>query len=367
MWIQKNDALDIDFTLDGGVFKLNLDRFNTILFGGLVDSPQNNYYYNYKNTVYGLSLGVQLIENLHIDLQGLRISEDKDIDYPYNYNIGGGIININLFDGKLEFYNELNVMSQIDAQNENNKTNGKAFYSSLNFSVGPFIILAEYKDYDKWTNPYTNPPSLDRIDEPNEWEDVKGPRLKVDFNIDKWDMNVFASYGQFRKHETDYDIYRIYGGVEKFHDKFYLNIIYGVSIDKNQNISTLQTNRLDAEFDIYLTSLYSLTFFNEIKREINEVKTENFTNKTYTDYNKGYVSFNRSKKFSITLHYAWDYNWHNKYEDYLLGGEVEFQATDYLVFKIFYGQLPGGFICSGGVCRRLPDFEGFKFETTLQF
>ncbi len=86
---------------------------------------------------------------------------------------------------------------------------------------------------------------------------------------------------------------------------------------------------------------------------------------------------------AIDLNNILDITWDNTYtlslmSTYWNGSLVEgkdefFPAAQvsyrhrYVKASVFYGQMKGGKVCAGGVCRNLPDFEGLKFQLDFKF
>ena len=47
--------------------------------------------------------------------------------------------------------------------------------------------------------------------------------------------------------------------------------------------------------------------------------------------------------------------------------EVKIKPVESVIVSLFYGAVRGGLRCSGGVCREVPAFDGFKGELAFQF
>jgi hypothetical protein len=81
------------------------------------------------------------------------------------------------------------------------------------------------------------------------------------------------------------------------------------------------------------------------------------------DYIRGGVAltYTIGDRFSVTPSLRWNTE-RATYPTFYVGGEVRFDFNDESFIRLFGGQTPAGRICSGGVCRDVPAFEGMVLE-----
>jgi len=361
--------------LDGGLFKLDTGPVDVTLFGGQIESAQNTRDERYQDVLYGGQVRVPLPLGARIGLNGVVVDEDEDFVPQRKFTVLGGDFSYASPGGGVELYVEYQDLDiSVDEAYFVGETTGSALYGSLIFSLAGFVIEAEYKDYENWIHPYSNPPSADRVDEANDVENVVGPRLKVDYLIVPIDLLLYVSYSQFESQDgnTDYD--HAYVGLEQHAEHYDLTATYGDRMKENQATADLidrqGQERFTMDLTVFLADRHSVNLYVETLKETQEIINRN-TDLHLTqvvDLNKSYLSYSFSPTFIATVHYAWDRSWQGKLAgENLWGGEIVLQPWDFLTLKAFYGALPGGLVCSGGVCRILPDFEGYKLEATYRF
>jgi len=370
LYVQRDESLNVDDPLDGGFFTLLTNSIQLTVLGGEVMSSQNFEEYLYKDLVYGGHARVSPVSGLWIGAMGVGIEEDSDLGVPRTFTTIGGDLQYSLPSGMADFYVEYQDL-RID--DDPVYDSGSALYASLILNFAGVVIQGEYKDYEDWIHPYTNPPNADREDEPNEFQDVVGPRVKVSYLVLPTDSLLYVSYGAFENHEGGIEQTHIYGGVDQRTERLDVSVTYGEIETEDTSSPTFFTDETQQRFTVdgtyALTDHHSLTLHVETKKEIYESlnRRTGFRYKQTTDLNSSSLGYTLSPFLTVTAHYAWDRQWKIESAADLWAGEVTYQPWDVLTFKLFYGEMPGGIVCSGGVCREIPDFDGWKFETVFRF
>ncbi|MBN2053393.1 hypothetical protein JW905_00640 [bacterium] len=378
--VQKNESLDIEDTIDGGLFKLATTSFELLLSGGEVTRPLPTFRIAEKDKVYAARMQGNLPYSLRIGANYVW-SEVHEMDLRLNeYQAYGGDVSFtapnDLFDLYCE-YAELDSKLSDEEESYNRIPDGSGLYGSLTTSLAGVVVLVEYKDYDHFTYPkdspyyqYNLPPSADREDEANDHEDIRGFRGEVSYFVPAVGTLLHASHGVFEDHGGNVDLTHTYGGIEYTGDWLYVHGVYGHRYTDETITGEIETtqDRINLDIQVTFAERHSLTLAVETKR-----KEERFIFGTslpdqveVRDENRSFLTYSFSPYLSITAHYAWDYRRGDDFDD-LWAGEVEVTPCSHFSAKVLYGAQPGGLVCSGGMCRTVPDFEGVKLETTITF
>jgi hypothetical protein len=380
LFVQENKELNLDRTIQGGMLDFVTSPVDVSVFGGeikwfkfkdnLTDEKVEEYKINDKvfggQVVGKLPMGINLgVNAAAVTLYEIIQSEYQDEDLL----VGSVDLEASgLFNEKLDFYAEYAELKWDEEMPfGEDREDGKAFYTSATVYLGPVTILGEYKDYDYWNYRYSRPPTADRDDELAEIDDIKGPRLKIDYFINATNTLIYASYGRFdnQGHEGSYgvvvrnEIEHVYGGIEQTWKKLYVHVSYG-----NKDYVTLDEihRRATGDFVYSITDKHSLNYYYEYK----------YTGNPYTskDEHKMYLTYSMSPWFSVTAHY----NKHivelpngSEENQKWYAGEIGVNPIPSMSINIIYGELPPGLICSGGQCRIVPEFEGVQASLTYRF
>ncbi|HJL46415.1 MAG TPA: DUF6029 family protein, partial [Polyangiaceae bacterium LLY-WYZ-15_(1-7)] len=96
-------------------------------------------------------------------------------------------------------------------------------------------------------------------------------------------------------------------------------------------------------------------------------RDERLRNFALVDYERGQLAFTYS--WAGKLRVSPVLNWNTENRDnpaFYPGIEARYDFLEGSFLRLFYGRTPGGRICSGGVCRDVPPFEGGIAEVVLR-
>lgn len=420
MSFRKVDLLGVDNALRGGHVRYQGSNFRVGLHGG-VANPQNQDPINFaviedpEDYVVGSNVGVTMPGDVPVTVgaHALRVwfqndetssFEDRAVDVA-----GWSVEAPALLDGQLAFYLEANGMRRhATLVGEERLTGGHGVYSSLQLQLTNLTLLVEWKDYTNFLvapsitegNPwriYNASPPVE-FDGPQRLRGIgnqRGGGVRMDYAFlpgpwsfsinsvnyafneeashDPWDEGIFVSHSWVTLTKR-----QEYGGDLNWS----LDLNFGTrfevlmhdvlgDFDRPQGWSAGDLDRwmIHGRADLTLGSgdhSFDIVVDHRHERELIGASVNDFqiggVSITYTwgvpltlslslrwtDFQEGVVT-NRATR---------DYNF--------LGGEFypsfegrwTFEPGTYL--GLFVGQTPGGQLCSGGVCRDVPTFEGLR-------
>ncbi len=261
---------------------------------------------------------------------------------------------------------------------------GSALYASLVGYLDRHSLLLEYKDYDHFYNHWNAPPECSFSGKPLEAAhsggDEKGYRAVLTVSPIVG-LSVSGGYADAWNSEEDRSRTE-YGGEVRwdswpFHvtAKGYLNaekLEYQTDPNDPESYFCYTVDQIKPELEASYTfkSGHSLTlhYLHEIK------DTRILIGTSYDDSNnqvnpQAYLTYNWSGLFSATLSFekALEDVDPTETRDYWLTGQVTWHLGTNHDLTLFYGNERGGEVCSGGVCRTEPPFDGLKIllETSL--
>lgn len=381
LFVQENKELNLDRSIRGGSVDLTSRWIDLNVFGGQIgwhlfkDVLSNNMIineYHIKDEALGARAVGHLPAGINLGASFVGIKQYEIIREDYvdeDLALTSADLQISgMFNGLMDFYAEYAQMKWDSEEPFGEEIDdGKAIYSSLTFYAGPVTILSEYKDYDYWSYRYTRPPTADRDDEIAETDDIRGPRIKVDYYFASIDTLFFVSAGRFdnHAHETSYGtvfrnrIDHIYGGIEQKWENLYAQITYGVkeyvTLDEDHR-------RFTSDIEYTIIGNHSVNLYYEYKFTGNPGVEK--------DEHKSYLTYSLSPYFSLTAHYSKHTIQQadsDETSDEWIAGEISGSPIPALTLMVVYGQLPPGLICSGGQCRIAPEFDGIQASLTYRF
>ena len=87
----------------------------------------------------------------------------------------------------------------------------------------------------------------------------------------------------------------------------------------------------------------------------------------YIDYVRGGVSLTWSYGgFHVSPIIRWDTERKDLDSTLYLAGEARWEFVEGSHVRLFGGRTPGGRLCSGGICRDVPPFEGVLLELVIR-
>ncbi|MCZ7582313.1 MAG: DUF6029 family protein [Deltaproteobacteria bacterium] len=300
--------------------------------------------------------------------------------------VGGRWLNLGGFgsvEGEYAWYDLDDRKRVIDDR----EAEGRAAYGRLNLAFGDFSFIAEGQDYYRFTFPFAEAPILEfekqTFGHLPDREDILGGRAYGEYSIPGIDVSVFVNYYHARKHEVvpddlarhyegkDLDewVEHTYGGAEKIWGNG--AYVIGSGGYREEPEGRWVHGEFDAGVPVFERQEIAL-----------ETRAKDFD---------GWRVFDGTDYGSYSIAPTWTYagvaSLTGRYEhsdEPLAAGtgqafaqtgddpdfwsaEARFQAKPTLDLRLFYGRIKGGLVCSGGVCRNVPPFDGFQTDVTLYF
>ena len=375
----------------------SVDQMNTMLIGGETVLNLSDIF---KMENYILNIG-----GSYLFMKGDYVPNTQylyDSDFIKQTEIGGIALNLSMFD--IDFYNEYAIKN---TQRTPSKQ-GWANYTSLAYTKDGFGITAEFKDYYQYAanpdatssgfTPYQNAPEL-TIEHvahllnthPHEINpnDEIGYKISILSNPLK-DIDITGIFAIASKHNKDAiipetsDDYLPY--IDSWVDFKYdfgvneLKIGGGYLKDSplskgvNQFIVPEETNTdsiatyIDeritflAEYHYELNENSSLMFAGEYQTITNESMDEDY-NDTYIAVEYDYPEYGYLNVSLITTSQEVS----KDAPDSWFGIEAGINIYDNHKLELFYGRERAGIKCSGGACRQVPEFDGFRMTLVSEF
>lgn len=331
---------------------------------------------------------------------GFRTQTDLDI-------VGWHIELPRLASGKVSLYGEANLSRrEVDDQLRGVSTNsGRAVYASLQVEASERATLAfEWKDYrrfyvaDDVAAPahriYSAVPDLEGdYERPENQSNARGGRLQLDYGFPPGDWGLSAallSYGHAEHRDSDPT-----GEGDPWSSAgFWLNHL----TFKVQKVIRGEPADLDWTFDInggyrddrYLGArdarqggdLHWRVLHGQLEAGIvmgAHSLELSFIHRQESKWNASRLDFDDYVRGSLSLTYSWEGRirfspvlaWNNEKRGsdapvLYPGVEARFDFMEGSFLRVFGGAQPGGRICSGGVCRDVPLFQGVLGELVLR-
>ncbi|MBW2464447.1 MAG: hypothetical protein JRH11_22550, partial [Deltaproteobacteria bacterium] len=303
-----------------------------------------------------------------------------------------------LLDGSLSLYTEVNAMKREDTNTELTQERrwGRAIYASAQISTGNTSILAQWKDYENYIlqpfgnievfRVYSAAPSLDLDSERYRGqENSRGGQLEITyaFNPSPWALTfVGIGYGHVDEHEVDpWDgIFTGHGllTLSRQNDSVtdqeigwtldlaggYRREVY-LDDDASQvaNAGELDWEVVHALFDMNIG--YGAHSF-ELRADPRYEQRRTALGGV-RDYWRGgtYLTWSFAGRIHVSATLQWNSEKVTR-STFYPGAEAKWEFVRGSHVRFFVGQTPGGLLCSGGVCRDVPEFEGGVLELVLR-
>jgi hypothetical protein len=240
---------------------------------------------------------------------------------------------------------------------------GTALYGSASYSAQGFSVTGEYKFYDMFGYPFSVPPTVNKYGiYVNQGQDEEGFEVVVDvFPTDNlflrgdFSMAWSSNSGPFAGGEMlegFFEAVYYFPSLELTFDIDYLNMKNVTAIVPEQRI----------EINPHLQALIELP--SDMALELGgRARRREDDEEVYTDYDFVLTLF----KFPIVdVTGAYEFRcgdlegeWKRISARVQVGGQYEVEAT--------YGSQRQDLVCSGGVCRFEPEFNGVRLKVTLRF
>jgi hypothetical protein len=301
----------------------------------------------------------------------------------------GGNLNLNI--GNVDFYGEYAKKTGWDVigfrEIEDNADLGRnsGLLLSLNYSIPGVGVTAQFADYDSigvgseglFGNRYNAPPPLNRFGLPiNKGTDEKG--YEIDLLLSPIDfLNFELSSSRMTSRDTVTDG-KLVGEKKKIAEifgegrwEFFGEYIITLSFDRLEQIGIFDDFPEKIEYTPYIETSYYLhpehvvgfTYQNKIFRgsEINAEPLEyeeRLLSLFYSFANEFTLTLSgekRTKEIKESPETEW------------LLGELIWEVSQNHNLTVRVGSEKGGIVCSGGVCRLEPNFDGVKLTLLSRF
>lgn len=255
---------------------------------------------------------------------------------------------------------------------------GEATYANVSFKAGPVYVLAEGRRYLRFEtdlidaqNTLNNPPLTDREDEKNNLVHSEIRRVMVQYALKEPDLAFFVSVGEIKENaygdeampffrfdpKTDVG-HNVYGGftAEDLWDRLTLSATYGV-----KDVLYRET-RTDVAATLRFSKRWSLEVKHRDKRHTDPMTGEPNQERDLS------VQLSRSPRFALYGMQQYRSSPGVNFKNRLMhSGGIRFFVSKTSYVDLSGGAIRGGLVCSGGQCRELPDFKGWKLATHFQF
>jgi hypothetical protein len=252
---------------------------------------------------------------------------------------------------------------------------GHGGYANLTLYLGRLQLLTEYKDFLRYELPYINPPTANRSHASTLFN--RGSHVaNIRFNDERGGLvdayltlaertHVNASYSKSEARHFHAPAWEAYGEIEHWLGGTELVLRGGETEETiREGIDDIFFERITASGTIIqpLSEVWSF----EVTAESQGVQESNQGTRQYQfpiEYRDNIVSatLNKSPNMSWALTVEWTDD-DRQARDNWLWGEWNIQIADRYQLLLGGGQLRGGQLCSGGICKLVDPFQGGKVE-----
>ncbi|MEO0322565.1 MAG: hypothetical protein AAF447_06390 [Myxococcota bacterium] len=321
-------------------------------------------------------------------------------------NVFGGHMSLpDLADGALNLYVEANAMRRfrqgsIGTRDVDDREWGHAIYGAAQFQQGSLGIALEWKEYANFLLSDTIPligenqeyriygaqPTLERdAERPRHLYNARGGRVQVDYGFapGPWSMSgTFLAYA----HAESPDVNPWQEGILVTHPSLKVQRVndalgadeIGWTLDVEVGyrretwlVDTVAfaSQRGDSDWQVWHGKFESGVVFGEHSLEltIDQRSEEQRLSGLLKRYERGTASLTYSWRGRVRV--APTLGWNTEFPlnpTYYPALEARFDFLEGSFLRVFGGQTPAGIICSGGVCREVPAFEGVLTELVIR-
>lgn len=359
-----------------------VELMNNAVLGGELTLPLSAYF-KAEDLAFSIGLSYLNVKSDHVE----------EVQYLYNdmfieeTNIGG--MSLELIWSDWEFYNEyaLKVTDRTPEQT------GWANYTSLSYAVKGFSAVLEFKDYYKYGAnpneqgsgfiPYQTAPELTVIHashllntHPHEVNpnDEIGYKLNAMYQVNEM-LDINGSFALSSRHNGD-------SVIPEFDDEYfpYQDIwlgsnfaeeSYGITAGAGYFVDS-PPEKPDGYSDERTTFMGEYFIKPDGKQKIAlcgefQTVTNDYLGEDYNDiYASAEYSYSPLGYLSVSL-IKTSQDVSGDAPDMWLGFEAGFDIRDNHKLELFYGRERAGVKCSGGTCRQVPEFDGFRMTLISQF
>lgn len=373
------DKLLKERTIEGGDLRYQSDRFEFRALGGKVQTETRDQAWR----VAGGEVRAALLQGTEVGTHrlGFHAARIEDVATPnldpfllpllrerrtHSVSLGGDgvgqVLDYYVEEARLTWERKPDDFTEI--------LPGRATYANLTLRPGPLFILGEYRRYERFEtdllhpeNTLNNPPLADRDDEKNNLVHSEVARVLVQVAGREPALALFVSAGALKENgggpfdpvkERGHDVY---GGfsMEELGDWFSFSATYGV------RHVLIPERRTDAAMTIRFTPRWSLEL--KVRDKRHRDAAQQLVRES--DYD---AQLSCSPRFSLYVRQQYRTDTGRNFKDpwFPSGGlRVNLWKGSYL--DVSGGSIRGGLVCSGGQCREMPDFKGWKVATHFVF
>ena len=409
--VVKREQFGENTTIQGGSFELTLPNINSRWVLGTVNQDNVLRYepsraktkepgWEVRDQIFGASLSAGhpsfVFAGVNYASAYMPVKPEdpnKEFESADNADLLSFMLQAPNIAGHGSFYSEYCWYNRIDRMLgiPPDYSEGRGAYAALNLNFKPITLSLEAKDYYHFDFPYHEPPNLeyDRatfLHMPTV-DDVTGEKARLDVIVPGPNTDIYAAYHYESTHREDpidlkehYDtknrvdsIRHLYGGVEQtFNNLAHLFISGGRRLSLEPEgawshgeiswaVPVEDVHEIGMDLGVKYfegAGLEQGTHFDSYRADLNYMWSP------YLGVTLGY-EFSKEPLSSFTTGSAAANNQTNRPNFYRT--EFKIKPEDWIEINLTAGRLKGGLVCSGGVCREVPPFEGVKAETVLRF
>lgn len=410
----KNTDIDVDTSIRGAKAYASLGDWDLQLVTGLVNqqqiqqfNPNRQIRANKNHMLTGLRIDRWALGPANVGAHAvvLEMAEDIDTNSPWGrYGEAADGIDVAVAGATAELYaGGVDWFVEGDWYEYNNPTllGGRedepayGVYGSASFYPGNVSVLVEGKRYKntELVNAMTTPDGYELMVGPSlEYErvitedssaavnsnDVYGGRVRAALSLRKGKAIPFVALGAYRDLElgglhfnrAPETIFHPVAGIDLqgAHQQLILNTGYrydlrddGFGADRLVHIDATWAFPLVGPFHGELIVDAYRFQWGENAQQQHDFVTSSLSAAVLTEGGWVFVLYNDYTGDPLVTSTG------NLSENAYLAGEVQYQPTDRVTVKGFYGAYKAGIRCAGGQCRRLPGFEGARLSAAVTF
>lgn len=368
-------AFGIDNTLEGAMAKYRPEGFQLNVFGGRVNALKNPVAINpidmrMKDRNVLMSGGAVTFKPGSETEMGayylMTLNQRKsDLDLDDRFQTVGASFSRDNIAEAADFYAESSVMISDRASKGYWIRNplARANYLSLSWSLAPWKIKLEAKDYDHFVFDFRKPPSLEEesplANVPNNFSDITAGKLYAEHMVLGAPNKIYSSFLAGRDRLEQGTLYHgISGG--KFSLSQEADLEFKVGYRSVINRNKITHGSIKGKIKTLPGQMVEL----EYKKQISNLQLN--VAPSFEDRNSLLATYSFSEVWSLSVGY-----------EYIPTNDVELGKNFYnlgasyrkgsLTSRAFIGDTSGGAQCAGGVCRQAPAYSGAMLETTYMF
>ncbi len=426
--MRRVDILGVDTALRGGQAAYQHEGFYMKLLGGNanpqnldpqtltlrrqpVDRPRGGLFTSpeVRDWIVGGEAGVRLgpHQELEVGFHALKVwfADTGAGAVPQSVDVQVGGFHLSapaLIDGKLILYGEVNIaeryVDRLSDFAEDDLRSGYAIYGSAQLRLGSLAVLLEWKDYSDYMvaqSPttgevhriYSAAPTLELdMERPRALHNARGGRLQVDYGFapSAWSASFNALVYAHAEEEAGelpdpFDgilVTHGYARIQKINDTvgagkigWTFDLVLGARRETALHEGVLSPGQGELDWRVYHGQIDAGIVIGQHSLELTIIhRSEHmYSGGRYVDFVRGTSSLTWSYAGRFRLSPTLNWNTENSTNPSLYpGAEARVDFLEGSFVRVFGGRTPGGRVCSGGVCRDVPPFEGLLAEVVLR-